>query len=385
MLVSYPKEKIRAAILHNIFAPYREGLFREISNLPGIELRVYYCSGKSPGRKWKIKPSGYNYKVLRGITLGKSFHINIGIITRLIKDSPDVLVVGGYSYPTAVIAIFVAKLLKIPLILWSATSLLEKEYKPRKIKERIKFKTKKFLIGLSSKYLVPGKRARKYIQQFGAPSNKIFIMRNSFDFNFFKKNSNLSSDQIKDIKDKLNIQEKELIIYTGRLKKEKGLKVLLKAYKEIKPLNKKIGLLVIGNGPQKKELEMFCSKNKLKGAYFLGFKQKKDLPKLYGISNLFVLPSYKDTWGMVVNEAMACGLPVITTDKVGASYDLICSDKNGLVVKAGDVDALKEAILKIFKKTEQEIEKMGRMSQEIISEYTHKKSAYQFLKAIKTL
>jgi glycosyltransferase involved in cell wall biosynthesis len=372
-------------ILHNIFAPYREGLFREISNLPGINLIVYYCSGKCPGRDWKVVPREYTYKVLKGVTVKHTFHVNLGIIYRLIKDEPDVLVVGGYAYPTAIMALLTAKKLKIPCVLWCATSLLENNIHAKSFWGKIKHMLKKTIIKLNNAYLVPGIRAQKYLEAFGVSEDKIYYMRNSFDLGFFAKKSKKIRERKNKIKKELGIDNGNVIIYVGLLKKSKGMMPLLESFRLLKDRELKINLVLVGSGPFEFRMRRICNEWKMTNVYFFGFKQKRDLPKFYGIADIFAFPSFKDAWGMVINEAMACGLPVVTTTQTGAAYDLIQNEGNGLVVKAGDFNILADAIYNILNKSEKEKKKMGQLSEKRIFSYTHRDAALQFLKAVKCL
>ena len=108
-----------------------------------------------------------------------------------------------------------------------------------------------------------------------------------------------------------------------------------------------------------------CIENKISNVFFVGFKQKEELSQYYAISDLFVLPSTQEVWGLVLNEAVACGLPVITTDKVGASTDLIKDGVNGYVVESRNAEHLCDAMKKVLLDPEVR-SRMGKASKEII-------------------
>jgi len=203
--------KIKVGLLHNVHAPYREGLFKELSLLPEVELTVYHCASVEPGYeiRWVIKPTGYKDEILAGITLGSYCHINPAIISKIIRNNFDVIIVGGYAYVTSVLAIIVAKFIRTPLILWSATPLFERNHKSRCLKDRIKFRIKRFLISLSDAYIVPGTTAKKYLESLGASPQKIFRVLNSFDLEFFQEHSRLKLEQKKDIKKNLESVRKK--------------------------------------------------------------------------------------------------------------------------------------------------------------------------------
>ena len=379
--------KIKVGLVHNVPAPYREGLFKELSSLSEVELIVYYCADAEPGYelKWVIKPTGYKYEILPGITLGRHFHINPTIIDKIIKSAFDVIIVGGYAYATAVLTMMVAKFTRTPLILWSASSLLEENHKGRWLKDRIKFEIKKFLINLSDAYIVPGTMARRYLESLGVCRQKIFIVLNSFDLDFFQKHSRLKPEQKKNIKKILGINEKKIILYVGRLVTDKGIKILLEAFSKITQKYRNVSLLIVGDGPEKAELQKLCTAKKMERVYFAGLRQKEELPNFYGISDIFVLPSKGDAWGYAINEAMACGLPIITTNMVGAAYDVVKHGENGLIIQDCTIDSLHGALETLLKYPEQKLREMGEASQRLIAPYTHKNSANRFLKAIRAV
>ena len=115
--------------------------------------------------------------------------------------------------------------------------------------------------------------------------------------------------------------------------------------------------------------------------HFIDFVQKDALPQYYAIADVFVLPSTEEVWGLVINEAMACGLPVISTDKVGASIDLIKQGVNGYVIPASDVDRLFESLEMILSDSKLK-SSMGKASEEIINDFTISHAAKRFVRAI---
>jgi glycosyltransferase involved in cell wall biosynthesis len=374
--------KIRLTLVHNIFAPYREGLFKAIDKLPGVRLTVYYCSDKCPGRNWRIKPEGYKYQVLKGVTIGRNLHINPEIIWRIVTDRPDVLVVGGYSYPTSMMAILTAKFLRIPLVLWSASSLLDSRLNLSNWRQKSKYVAKRLLIRCADKYIVPGQKAIEYLKELGAGAKDISIMRNSFDLDFFHQGADRARKDRDRIRKEFGLPASKLLLYVGHLTEKKGAWVLLKAYRIIRDKNAQIGLVIAGDGPEERELKEYCRHHRLKRVYFMGFRQKDEMPSLFGASDVFVFPSLQDTWGMVLNEAMASGLPIVTTDRVGGAYDLVEDGTNGLIVPAGDPQQLSAAVLKALAKSPREVRHMVEYSQNKISKYTHRDSATDLFQTI---
>ena len=122
----------------------------------------------------------------------------------------------------------------------------------------------------------------------------------------------------------------------------------------------------VGGSPTEEYLRL-QQENHLKNVHFIGFCDKEKLKEYYQASDIFVLPTREDIWGLVINEAMANGLPVITTDRCVAGLELVRDGENGYIVPVGDVDVTTDAIQKVF---QGDIEQMGLKSLETAQRYT---------------
>jgi glycosyltransferase involved in cell wall biosynthesis len=199
------------------------------------------------------------------------------------------------------------------------------------------------IITKSDAIVTYGKMATDYVIYFGANQNKVFTGCNTVDIKFYNK---AIISPLK--KDFVNRFRGINILYVGQLIERKNLFALLKAFEKIYSLG--VNLIVVGDGPLKSKLQQYCTENKIPNIYFEGYKQKEDLLEYYAISQVFVLPSYKEVWGLVVNEALSAGLLTIISKHAGAS-ELIVDGKNGYKFdpgKSGELTTkLREAIQKI--------------------------------------
>lgn len=137
---------------------------------------------------------------------------------------------------------------------------------------------------------------------------------------------------------------KKIVIAVGQFIHRKGVDVLLKAWAQC---SEEYELYIIGGKPTPEYIELVRKLN-LKNVFFEGFKTKEELKQYYQAADLFVLPTREDIWGLVVNEAMANGLPVITTDRCGAGLELIKDGENGYIVPVEDEKALAEKMMYIL-------------------------------------
>jgi glycosyltransferase involved in cell wall biosynthesis len=156
---------------------------------------------------------------------------------------------------------------------------------------------------------------------------------------------------------------------------------LLDAFATVKRQFQDVALVLVGYGPQQAELEWLVAEKHLEDVHFIGHAEVDDMPNLYALADIFVLPSTEETWGLVVNEAMACGLPVILTDRVGAAPDLVDDGCNGYVIGVGDSAALAARCLELLR-DDARLARFSECSASRIQEFTPERAARQFAQAV---
>lgn len=374
-------QRIKVALLTNIIAPYRIPCFNKIAEANAFDFYVYFMAESEDDREWKIYKDKikFNYKILKGLhfTLknGKKIHLNYGLSYHLIKNRYDLIAVGGYDQIACWEALIISKLLRTKVMYFGESTLRDK-----RANNRFFEKVKKTFIKNCDGFLPAGNAAKEYLRYLGAPPDRIYIARFCCDYDFFH-NEYLRLKPLKEqIKRQKNYPE-IVILFSGRFVWYKGVMILLQAYERLQDEFENIGLILLGDGPEREKYLNYCKANNLRNVFFEGFKQMEDLPLYYICADLLVLPSLSETWGLVVNEAMAFGMPVITTDAAGVSYDLIKHGENGFVVKAGNVDELYEALKKLCEDKELR-EKMGKKSLEVVKDYTPENWANSFITAV---
>lgn len=379
--------KKKVVIIHNIMAPYRFPLFAEIAKSEKIDLEVWFLSESAKNRRWRIKEKidlPFKYKVLPKIELnffGKDLFTWIFSPTfpwKLLRSNYDVLISAGWLDFACQAGFIISKILRKPYILWSESTANEPSW--RRNLASLLVKT---IVCHSDACLPTSTRAKKYLVSLGAKEKKNFIGISTIDIDYFKKTSKLTFTQKSQLKKKLEIQNSRLILFVGQLIERKGVKFLLQAYQQAvnKLKNSDWGLLIVGYGPQQEDLKILCKRQKIKDVYFCGHVEIDEMPKMYGLADLFVLPSLEETFGLVINEAMASGLPIITTNNVGSCLDLVNPGENGFVIPAGNVTELSNAIIKIISNPDL-LSKMGKKSSEMINKFGPKDQAKSFLQAI---
>jgi glycosyltransferase involved in cell wall biosynthesis len=359
--------------------PYRIPLYNRLVEDLGWDLTVLLGAVREEDREWDISLSDHKFsvKVLRGFhwllrtPLSKSHiyhvHLNPGIIPELIRRDFDLLVLSGYGSLTAQLATRVGTLRHIPILLWVRSFHVERNGRCNSIQRFIEGWQRRS-IRRANAYVVPGEKSRSFLQGFGVDSEHIRLIGNPVDNDLYKKD--VSPDQLP-----FNT-EKTVVLFVGRLVSIKGIDALLRAFQAIQ--EEELTFVIIGDGPlQKKVME---AKEKDSRIEYRRFVPHEELPRYYHAADLLVLPSTYEAWGLVINEAMNAGLPIITTTNVGAAGEIVRDGCNGYVIAPDDPDAIYEKILELHRDPEKR-RRMGQESRNIISEWGLDKAVNGFREA----
>ena len=377
---------LKVILITNIISPYRIPLFNAISKDANFNFKVLALAEREKNREWQIlkEKIKFDYQVLFGwhwFIWGKkkevAIHLNRGVFKMLFKNNPDIVITSGYDSLAYWQAFLYCKVVRKKFVLWNETTLLSVG-SLRGIRKLLK----KIIIKGSDKYIVPGVEAKKYLEYLGAELKNIHISIDTVDVNFFR-NTTLKYRNNKEYLVKRKKFPEYLLLYVGQLIKRKGIIQVLKALNYLRDLE--IGLIIVGSGPQEKELKKFCKENDLNNIFFEGFQQQEMLPKYYALADIFILPSFEEVWGLVVNEALASGLYVLSSKYVGASYDLIKEGWNGEVFNPNNIGEIIDLIKRVKKNIENIKKRREDISQHACREFSIEKSANEFIKAIKNV
>jgi glycosyltransferase involved in cell wall biosynthesis len=337
----------KVVIIHNIISPHVEPLFKEIAKK--YDLTVLYCAEREKNRTWNKKPTGYKYKILKNVSIeiGGSdlftYFINPEIITVLKKLGPDVIISCGWDLFAYQVAFFFAKLHRIKFILWSGSTVNETSWR-----RSLSIPLVKLIVWGSDAFIAYGTKAKEYLIKLGAKENKVYISYNTTDLTKFAHLCDKYKSQKESIKENLEISNKKVIFYYGQLIKRKGVDLLLQSYKEVVETFSNVTLLLVGSGYLKNDLLTNIEQNNLRFAKVIDDPGDEAICKYYAIADVFVLPSLEEVWGLVVNEAMACGLPVIVSNRAGSAHDLVKNNKNGYIINP-NISDIKFAINRMLK------------------------------------
>lgn len=346
---------MKVLFLTNVPSPYRVLFFNELATL--CDLTVLYQKKNSSERnsKWTAeKQENYKTILLHGAStdVDKAFCPSV---IHYIDNSYDAVIICGTASLTEIIAIEWCKLNKIPYY-------IEGDGAFAKEGNGFKEKLKKHLISGGVLFFSTCAEHDNYYTHYGADSSNVKRYRFSSLMKEDILTEIVSKEEKKVLRDELDMKEEKIVLAVGQFIPRKGFDVLLEAATQ---LSSNIGIYIVGDNPSEEYLS-FVQENTLKNVHFEGFKTKEELKKYYMAADIFVLPTREDIWGLVVNEAMAYGLPVVTTDRCNAGLELIQDDVNGYIVPVGSSLEIRNAITKVLSKDE----KMGLASLERIKDYT---------------
>ena len=326
--------------LTNIPSPYRVDFFNELGK--ECELTVLFEKSHSSERDdiWK----NYEFKNFKGIILGgKSIGVaeamSLSVVKYLKKGLYDHIVVTNYFDFTGMLAVFYMRLRGIRYSVEGDGAFAGSG---KGLKEKIK----KFVISKAVYCFSTGKEHDKYYLKYGAKKENII----RYPFTSIKQidliSSRITNDERSLLRKSLEMTEDKIVLSVGRFTYDggygKGYDTLLKA---ASILPKNVGIYIVGGEPTDEFVKMKCDLS-ADNVHFIDFKSKEELKKYYLASDLFTLMTRGDAWGLVINEAMSYGLPVITTNKCIAGLELISDDR--CILDPKDVEGLSKITLEIL-------------------------------------
>lgn len=365
--------KMEILYITNIPSPYRVEFFRELSKY--CELTVIYDRAAASDRDcaWAGDVDGedtFHSIVLQGINAGHDMAFSFGILPWLRKGY-DHIIIGVYSSPTAMLAIEYLRWKKLSFILNADGGFIKND-------RRFTAAIKRHFIGSASAWLGTGAPTADYLEHYGAKRDKIY----DYPFTSLSKSQLFfpSAKQRREAKDKLGFKEQRLVLSVGSFIPRKGFELLIKAGKG---LSDNIGIVIIGGSPTK-EYESLVTENHPDHVHFVGFKVWNELKEYYIAADLFVLPTKEDIWGLVVNEAMAFGLPVVSSQYSIAGQMLVKDGETGYLTDPHNTDRMAEYIMDILT-IEGEAERMGGNAYELIQGYTIEQMAVRHIELLTSL
>jgi len=360
---------------NNIPAPYMVDRFNALSERRNLVFEAWFNERCHIDRSWKVSESHwkFKYRYIPAIRFaGRKCRLPLPCLA---KKKPDVLV-SLYAEPIFLAGWMILRARGVKTVFRTLKTF--DHWVPRK---RWKEYLKRYIFSRVDGIETPGDDGGDYAIKYGAHPHKIFHASHSIDLKHFQNSMKISLKERNKIRTKLGLKG-VVFIYVGRLWKGKGLIFLLDAFSDLQnACNENISLLLVGDGKDEKILRKKCKDEKIRNVVFSGFQQKTQLPKFYAIADVMVFPTLGDPYGIVVNEAMASCLPVISTSAAGEISSRIEDGVNGYIIPPENSTLLKERMERLVYDSNLR-KKMGKVSTRKISGNGMEKWAEDFERII---
>ncbi len=357
--------------------PYHIARWSAVANLPGTEVAILQMRARDDFKILESSISQYPFAVH---TLGieeKTTREN-ELLTKVSavfdRVAPDVVVLNGYSFPICLALLSIASRRKIPAVVCSESNQydFQRKWLTEKIKSRI--------VKLCRAGLVGGTPQKNYLVELGLPATRVFHGYNAVDNSHFSNGANQARQAEATLRAQLKLPRRYFLA-VARFTEKKNLRGLIDAYSDL-PVPAP-DLVILGDGPLRAELEKQISDLQLTDrVHFPGPIGYEDLPIYYGLAAAFIHASTTEQWGLVVNEAMAAGLPVAISDRCGCAEDLVKKGVNGQTFSPHQRSEITASLKWLANLSPDEFLAAGKASVEIIDRWSPEKFAAGLVLAI---
>jgi glycosyltransferase involved in cell wall biosynthesis len=375
---------IRLAIITSHPIQYNAPLFKRLSANTSLDVKVFYTLGKDYcaikdkgfGKTiaWDIPLlEGYDYEFLVNQSKKPGTNHFKGIINNTIIHDiqvyrPTAILVFGWSFVSHLKVLRRFKK-NIPIYFRGDSTLLDSN---NVLKGFLRKLFLQWVYSHVDTVFYVGSSNKHYFKEHGVREQNLVFAPHAIDNERFGDDKNFSVER-ELLKSRLGIPENEIVfLFVGKFEMKKSPMLLIKAFKKL--CQDKINLVLVGDGILEHDLKEEAGQ--YSNIHFLPFQNQVIMPAVYRIGDVLVLPSSGpgETWGLCVNEAMACSLAVIVSNKVGCSTDLLKENMNGFVFEANDIDSLVKKLTLCAVKSKDELKAMGLVSSEIIKNWSYERT-----------
>lgn len=343
------KKRYSLGILQSHPTQFDGPLFRVITNQPDIDLTVYYFSRGAgvPSYDREINrrsgwdhdiTSGYQYLILSNLwfkRLRELWGMCVG-------NRHDLLVIAGYNFPVTLGAAVLSRLVGTRTGLRADSVVIHQPKSPLSMAKNLLLR---LLLRLYKTGHPTGTLARRRMNHYGIAGDASFMFPYAVDHDYLRSRLDLFIPDRLVLRHKMGIQADDFVVLgIAKFVEREDPLTLVRAYRKVCQSYPNVHLILVGNGVLNAEIRDLVARSNLRGVHLPGYVDYSELPKYFALADVFVHPAVREPWGVSVNEAMVCGLPVIASDSVGAGVDLIQPGQTGAVFAAGDTDALAREI-----------------------------------------
>jgi glycosyltransferase involved in cell wall biosynthesis len=374
---------------------YHAHWFRELAKQPAIDLEIFYCHRATPQEQaaagfgvefdWDVSLlDGYHHRFLDNIAAHPRVSGFNGLDTPEIKsviseERFDAVIINGWHYKSAWQAIRACWRTGTPVMVRS-DSHLHTERHP--VRLAVKWPFYRWFIPKLDACLATGQWSKEYFLHYGARQDRIFIVPHVIDTDYFSHESRRLWPERSKLRAKWNLRDDHVVfLFAGKFIQKKRPMDFVRAVAEAAASGASISGLMVGDGPLRELCEEFVAINKAP-VKFAGFLNQTEITAAYVAADALVLPSDgAETWGLVVNEAMACGLPCLVSDRVGCGPDMIVPNETGATFRMGDSGGIANMLV-LLASGRRRLCEMGRLAREKSQQYSTKSAIISTMTAV---
>jgi glycosyltransferase involved in cell wall biosynthesis len=330
---------LRLLVVNNILTPYNVSFFAAVSERQGVLARTVLLAPNDSNREWQVDESNltFDYHVLPSLHAYVSrielpLYLHWGLWSEMRRFQPDVIAICGYHYVATLEVLAFARTHHVPTVLWSGSHLLSGF-----IKRRWADAYKRWVITQFDAYLTYGTVSKDQLVHYGAPADRIVVGCNTVDVHWFKAQAHALGGPTPST-------ASTRLLFVGRLVPIKNVSALISAVGHLQQRGLSVSLAIAGDGSARASLEAQTLREGVRHVTFLGFLTYESLVRAYVDADALILPSTNELWGLVVNEAAACGIPAVVSTLCGAAQDLIQEGVTGLTFDPTVRGALEQAL-----------------------------------------
>lgn len=387
---------LRVALLTNVVSPYRVPVYRDLSETRGWQLRVFVEAESEPG--WERAYAGthergcraFDVERVRSASFGRRVNVHgagdasqrvetrvpIGAFAALQRFRPDAIISGELGARSAFAALY-ARLYRVPLTIWTyqSRSWAATAGALRRVWRGALLDRADAVVGM-------GRQAREVLASLGVPPERLFDAPNAHDRDGLAAGlASCDATAVRAAQRAALGCRDRVALLAGRLVAAKGVRPLLAAWRSLDaPLRRDWTLLAVGDGPLRPELEAAARDAEPGEIVCAGAIAASNMAEFYAGADLLLFPSLGDPWGLVVNEALACGVPALCSKLAGCADDLMRHGENGWTFDPLDAGDFASALARALSCAD--LARMGERGRETVKRFTPEEMADGLRKAV---
>jgi glycosyltransferase involved in cell wall biosynthesis len=348
---------MKLAVLTNILTPYRLPLLERFAKLTK-ECTVFLQAEREENRAWRLPPITFRIDVLPGLHLRPSgaevsVHLNYGVLRRLRRLNPDIVLSGGFAVAN-VAAYLYCKLSGKRYVQWGELTLSDGAER-----SLLRRSLRRLLIGGADGCIASSQTARDAFIHYGADVDAVLAATMPFEAEALHERVRRWRDTFRSSPGD-SPYSRPVLLSVGQLIARKGFEELFAIYREVIKTRPAVTLLIVGDGPCREEYENLARREKWSHVMFLGHLHDDDLARCFALADLFVFPTRFDAYGLVLAEAMAAELPVLSSIYAAATRDLVDEGTTGFTIEPGKTTETSRKLLDVLAMSDEQRHALGR-------------------------